>query len=413
MRKGGDPRRRLHRATSALLALTLLPVGVMVATVHSPMASMLGWTAAPDPATVRSQDTNVPMAEAFQRGLASGLFAPFSWDGNVASGPFVQFDYLDGSGPIAAYFLVNGSQTSILVDSISVAGFAPNAPPVVAGATFITADNDTTIIAHDEPTALLEIRTLSLPRSVILTFPAATTDLQVSRSDSWPAASLAFTSGGNNGRLIVGRGGLALNGTTVTASLAANDYLALRAVPGSSEHAMQRTALLDAFGSGRLAAEFALVAVSSGGWLENSARYHDDLVLESNEVQFNRAVLKLQTAGPQDGLVLLAFDPDTMPADSQHRLNVMANGVEIPEAADPLASLFALPGSTDHATYARLSMNATVLVVYVPDLSSASLEVESVALPPPGLDGPTQMAIVAAVFLVAVSAAVMFRRRPE
>ena len=411
MKVGGDPRRRLRRMATALVALTLLPVAMMVGTTHAPAARVSEWATSFDGTILRTQDVDMPSVEAMQRGRASNLFAPFEWDGQVVSGPFVQFGYDAETGTVLEYLAVNGSQRSTVIDSIRIEGFAPNAPPLISGATFAVASNYAMIIAHDEPMALLEIRTLGRPQNVSLRFPDATTGLQVSQATSWPTSSLSFTDGKDSGRVNVGRGTLQVNDTTVTASLTADDYLAVRAVPEFLEHAAERTAILDAFASGHLAAEFDLVAVSNGGWMENSAQYRAGLQMVDSSVQFGRVALSLGTPDPEGGLVLLAFDPQTMPADSLHRLVVRTNGTDIPETSDPLASLFALPGSSDRAEYVRVAMNATVVAVYVPDLSSLSLQVESLAVPPKGIDRPTQMAIVVAMFVVGAAAAIMFRRR--
>jgi hypothetical protein len=411
MKVGGDPRRRLRRTATALVALTLLPVAFMIGAAHPPATPAPGWATSFDGRVLRAQDVEMPSVEAMQRGQASNLFAPFRWDGRVVSGPFVQFVYDAETGAIQEYLAVNGSQASALIDSIRIEAFAPNAPPVVSGATFAVSSNDAMIVAHDEPMTLLEVRTLGQPQNVTLVFPGTTTGLAVSRATSWPVSTLSFTDGKGSGRVIVGRGSLQINETTVTASLAADDYLAVRAVPEFVEHAAERTAVLDAFASGRLAAEFDLVAVSNGGWMENSALYQAGLQTLDSSVQFSRVALSLGTPSAEGGLVLLAFDPQTMPVDSLHHLVVRTNGTDIPETSDPLASLFALPGSSDHPAYVRLAMNATVVAVYVPDLSSARLQIQSLPVPPKGIDRPTLIAIVAAMFVVAVAAAIMFRRR--
>ena len=386
---------------------------MMVANSHSPATASSSSGIASLPASLRTLDVALPSAEATERGQASNLFAPFSWDGLVASGPFVRFDYLAQSGTILDYRAINGSESSVIVDSITADDFDPNPTPLVGGATFAATGNSLMIVAHDEPTALLEIRTLGRAQNVTFRFPFDTTGLQAAHATMWPASTLSFTDGNLSGRMIVGHGGLAVNGTTVRASLTAQDYLALRAVPGFLEHAAERTALLDAFASGRLAAEFDLVAVSNGGWLEDSAQYHAVPGTVDSSVAFNIARVSIGMPNKTGGLVLLAFDPRTMPVDPQHRLAVRANGSDIPQTSDPLASLFSLPGSSEHATYVRLEMNATVLAVYVPDLSAATLQIQSVELPPPGIDRPTQLAIVAALFVVTLAGAVMFRRRAE
>lgn len=409
MRLGGDPRRRLRRAATALVALTLLPVAVMIATgpIYGPIHASNGSFGQ---ALVRAQDADLPAADAIQRGQESNLFAPFSWENGVVSGPFLRFGFAPATGLITDYMAVNGTATSMLINSIQIQGFTSTSTPLATGATFAAASGDAMIVVHDEPMALLEIRTLARPQNVTFHFPIGTTGLQVSHATTWPASGLSFTDGNNTGRILVGQGNLSVNGTRVSASMRAGDYLALRAVSTFAEHPAERTAVLDAFGSGRLAAEFDLVAVSNGGWLENSAQFHPGLDMVDSSVQFQRAAVRLGATTAHGGLVLFAFDPRTMPVDSQHRLVVRTNGDDIPQTVDPLASLFALPGSSDHAAYVRLSMNATVLAVYVPDLSSANLQVESIAVPSPGIDRPTQLAIVAAVFVVTVAAAIMFRR---
>ncbi len=151
--------------------------------------------------------------------------------------------------------------------------------------------------------------------------------------------------------------------------------------------------------------------MSGGGWIENSAQYETVPGPVQRSIGFSSATLQLSLRNSNDGLVLLAFDPTTMPADAAHRLTLRADGRDIPETPDPLASLLSVPGPSNRSAFARLSMNATVLAVFLPDLGSVSLSVQSVALGTDGLDRSTELAIVAAVFVVAVAAAIMFRRQ--
>ncbi len=394
----------------ALVALTLIPVAVLVAAAHAPAASPSAVGPRPHSDGLRAQDVDLPAAEALKRSEASNLFAPFAWDGQVVAGPFVAFDFTMRTGAIVGYFAVNGTNMSLLVDTVQILGFTPTSAPVISGATFSASGSAVSLTVHDEPMALLEIRSQGRARTVVLQFPTSAKDLTVARASAWPRSSLAFTVGGNHGRLLLGRGNLSINGTTVTADLQPEDYLALRAVPAFAEHAAERTAVLEAFASGRLAAEYDLVAMSSGGWLENSAQYQMGLAASSTHVEFGQADLVLGATESRGGLVLLAFDPQTMPADKHHRLAVTENGVDVPQASDPVQSLYALPGTPSRASFALLDMNATVLVVYLPDLNATPLHIESIALPLNGPDWPTELAMIAAVFVVSVAAAVMFRR---
>lgn len=401
---------RFRRAATALVALTLLPVALAVASVHAQAAAQASSLGAGPRAAIQTQDVDLPLVEALKRSEASNLFAPFAWDGQTASGPFVAFDFSARTGTVVGYFAVNETDMSLLVNTVQIMGFTPAAEPLVSGATFSASGSAVSLVIHDEPTALLEIRSQGQARRVVVQFPTETKDLAVVHATAWPRSSLAFAIGGSHGRLILGRGNLSVNGTTVTADLQPEDYLALRAVPAFAEHPAERSAVLDAFASGRLAAEYDLVAMNSGGWLEDSAQYQMGLAASSSQVEFGHAEIDLGAAVSRGGLVILAFDPQTMPADAHHRLVVTDNGLDVPKASDSAESLYALPSASSRASFALLDMNATVLVVYLPDLNATPLQIQSVPLPATGLDWPTELAMIAAAFVVSVAAAVMFRR---
>lgn len=410
MGTGWAARRRLHRAATALVALTLLPVAVLVATQHSPSPAVPTLSGR---GLLTAQDIDTPAVEALQRSQASGLFAPFSWNGQTVAGPFVTFDFVPSSGTVVGLFGVSGTQTELLVNTIEIVGFSMTTTPQVGGSTFVATGLGVTLVAHDEPTGLIEVQTTSMPRTVKIAFPDTATDLEVSQGTTWPRASVSFTIGNTTGRMIVGSGSVDLNGTTVTAQLKTSDYLALRSVPSFIEHAADRAAVLDAFASGRLAAEYDLVAMTNGQWLENVARFRPSLSMLGTGVGFGDASITLSGSGSRDGVLVLAFDPRTMPADSGHKLVVTLDGATVPETTSPLEALYTSPSSSGQASFSRLAMNATVLVLYLPSLTGSSIEVESIALPVPGLDMPTELAMVAAVLVVSVAAAAMFRRREE
>ncbi len=410
MKPGGDPRRH-RRVAAALVALTLLPVALIVGTAHPADRGLATSTVPGGVPGLRALDTELPSAEAIRRGQASNLFAPFTWDGIVASGPFIRFGYLPSSSTVLDYLAVNGSRATSILESLQVSEFSAASDPALSGATFIITSPNATVVAHDEPMGLLEIRTIGAPHTVTLQLPVGTSSLRISYSTSWPASSVAYSNGDVDGRIILGRGNLTISGTTVVASLRSQDYLAIRALPAFVDHAAEHEAILDAFASGYLAAEIDLVAVSSGGWIENFAEYHATVGTVDRSAAFSRADLQLSMPNRGGGLVLLAFDRTTMPVDDAHRLAIRANGTEVAMTSDPVASVLTAPEPAGRAAYTVLAMNATVLAVYVPNLNGTTLEIQSLALPAPALSRSTQLAIVAAMFVVAVAAVIMFRRQ--
>ncbi len=408
MKRGGDPRRR-RKAAAALVALTFLPVAFMVGIAQGGLNISSSPNAMSPAAKLQVLDTDIPSVEAVRRSQESNLFAPFSWDGLLCSGPFIRFGYLAGDDTLVNYDGVNGTQTIRLLNSVQISNFAP-APPVVSAATFIVSSRDVTVTVHDEPMGLMEIRTLDAPHTVTIQLPSDTNELRVSYSTTWPSSSLSFADHNVSGRIILGSGNLTISGTQVSASLSGADYLAIRALPEFVAQASEHEAILDAFASGRLAAEIDFVAVSTGGWIENFAEYHDSFGTINRSVEFGSAAVQLGMPDWGAGLILLAFDPSTMPADSLHRLVVLANSTEVPATSESLASLWTAAGASERPVYTRLDMNATVLGVYVPQLNGTTLEIQSISVPPPGISRATQIAIAAAMFVVAVAAVIMFRR---
>ncbi len=409
MRRGWGLRRRFHKVAAALVVLALLPVAILVAAHASAAQASTALTRS----QFSAEDVDLPAVDALQRSQASNLFAPFAWDGWTVSGPFVTFDFSESSGSLVGLMALNGSQTDLLVDTIRILGFDGVTPPQASGSTFTANGNGVSFIAHDEPTALFEVVTTNVPRTVEITFPNATSDLEVSRATGWPEASLSFTKGETTGRMIVGAGTMTVNGTRVTAQLGAYDTLAFRAVPSFLGHRAERTAILDAFASGRLAAEYEMVAMTNGGWLESGTEYNPALSMTSHGVRFEAATLALTSAPGQEGLILVAFDPQTMPSDAAHQIVVTDEGMPVPQTENPLMTLYAAPGTAPRASFSLFSMNATVLAIYLPSLSSSSLQIQSLPASPAGPDLPTEFAMVAALFVVSMAAATMFRTRRD
>ncbi|HEY7588598.1 MAG TPA: hypothetical protein VIB49_07640 [Thermoplasmata archaeon] len=407
-------RSRRAKIAAALTALAFLPLAVIAST---PVRGS-------SPTTEASRDLSglpfhasagldAPTVDAIRRGWLSGLFGSFRWDGFAAQGAFAQFSFNTATGEIVSYLARRGSESLAIVESIELVPAVAFDHVVADGPVFKATSDAVMVSAHDEPSALLGIRSGAGSRRVVFHFIDSLTNVTAqSMSTIWPQAELAFSVGETHGRLLLGTGSFNVSGAVVVANLDPNDLLAMRIVPAFAEEKAARTAVLDSFASGRLAAEFALVAKSGGGWVETSARFRNGLVTNSASVAEGSATVQLGSIADRDGLLLLAFDPKTMPADATHRLLVTLNDAEIPEVEDTTETFYAIAGSQEHAYYTRLAMNATVLAVYLPNLQSSTVQVRSLETPSPPSDViGVEIAAAAALGVVSIAAGVMFRRR--
>jgi hypothetical protein len=363
----------------------------------------------PVPFAISPQDTASPL-DAVRRASESGLFAAFAWDGYQAKGSFVQFAYGSEPGVFTQVSAILAPDTTTLVDSITIAPFTPEGMPTAFGATFLVNGSGLLVTAHDDPTALLEFRTSGTPHVVTLRFPPSVTSISpVTRSSRWPASALAFNVGATSGRLLLGGGTMNVSDDTVTANLTSTDLLVFRTVPSFAPDRLGRDALLAAFGAGRIIADFSLVAGSNGTWAENSARFRVDLSALPSAVQTSRASVLIASMRGIAGLIVIGFDPATMPGDGTHEIVVRANGNVVPQFDGDLATMIATSSAAGRASFSRMAMNATVVAVYVPGIVTMTLSISSE--PAPALiDLGTALAIFAALLVVMYAGMRMFRR---
>lgn len=352
-------------------------------------------------------------ASALLRGWRSDMFGSFAWDGMTAQGSFVQLSFSPVTGLLGPVMSRQGNESSAVVEWATSLPYSVYAPPFVDGPLFVARSENLTITAHDDASGLLEFRTLASGTVLALRLNGTVTGVTGPATATWwPQNTLSFTAGGSVGRLFLGAGSFSVTGNTVYATMSPNDLLALRITPSSADAQDLRGGVMEAFASGRLAAEFGLVATPDGGWIENSARYRRALVSAIQDVQPGNASVRLTAMAEQNGLVLLAFDPATMPADIGHRLVLETNGTAIPEVSDPYALLYGNLSPSGGPVFARLGLSATTLLVYLPSLDWTTVQVTSVPAPPAPANIGSEVAAILALALVSVAAAIMFRR-PE
>src|SRR6266704_4909974 len=258
----------LAKAAAALTVLSLLPVALSGSAPSHASAGLLpiSWSALQNPI-----DSETP--------TSSVLFGSFAYEPThgEARGTYVTFVFTEPMGPFRSYITSDEGASVQYIDSIDLGPFLSLRDyPQVRGPTFFVQGYDVEIRAHDDPTGLLEIRTMS-SREVTIELPASATNIsqhatEVTGPGSWPASSVSYTVGEDHARLVLGAGSFTVTGTQVVAHMGQSDLLVFTAVPAASPYKAEWRAVLDAIAAGQVVAEFDLVATSGGAWVENAAR---------------------------------------------------------------------------------------------------------------------------------------------
>ncbi len=393
----------LAKAAAAFTVLSLLPVALSGSAPSHVSPGLLPISTSD--ATLAPASGDVP--------FVTSLFATFGYDRGLVAGTFVQFNYNASSGSIRSYLASNVLTPVLYVGSIQILGFLPMGAPQLRGPIFDAQGYEIEMVAHDDPTGLLEIRT-DVARIVVIELPASATNISShSTPGSWPASSVSYSIGEDQARLVLGAGTFVVSGTHLAAMMATSDLLVFKAVPAESPNKAEWRAVLDAIASGQVVAEMDLVATAGGQWVENSAMYRFDVSAWPRAVTPGKASVFVGSPSPRGAVVLLAFDAATMPADATRNLTVRANDVAVNRTADALALFYAPEARADTPAYAILKLPGTVLALYLPALASTSVDVESVVPPQPSVSfaADSELAFMLALVVVAGAAAQMFRRR--
>jgi hypothetical protein len=341
---------------------------------------------------------------------SSPLFAAFHFDHGQVLGTYVQFAYDPSRGTIGSVLGLGGDAPVLYVGSIQIEGFPPARTPQAQGATFQADGYLASITAHDDPTALIQIRT-DVARTARIELPAEATNVTVQgKIGSWPASSLTYTVGGEEARFLLGAGSFRVDGIQVLAQLADSDLLVFKALPPGAAERTEWLAVLDAISAGHIVAEIDLVATSEGRWVQNIVEYRIGVAGWALDVRPGRAALQVDSLLEGGAVVLLGFDAATMPSNPSGQLQVRTNSRDANRSENPLPAF--VSDSRRGASYSVLSLPGTVVALYLPSLAAVSVEVVSSPsrTPSAGFQADQEVAMIAALAIVSVAAARMFRR---
>ncbi|TLZ92969.1 MAG: hypothetical protein E6K04_03525 [Methanobacteriota archaeon] len=281
------------------------------------------------------------------------------------------------------------------------------------GSTFEAQGYLVTITVHDDPTVLVEIRT-DVARTATIELPAGATNVSIQTAPgSWPASSVSYSVGDDQARFLLGAGTFSVSGIQIVAKMADSDLLLFKSVPPRTANRAEWLALLDAIGAGHIVAELDLVATADGRWVQNVAQYRIGVSGWALAVEPGRAAIQVDSLLPGGAVILLAFDPATMPFNASTQLRVRANAGDVNRSESPLPLFLTNGVRGGGASYSVLSFPGTVVALYLPSLAAVSVEVVSIRpeAPGSGFQAGSEVAMIAALAIVSAAAARMLRRR--
>jgi hypothetical protein len=303
-----------------------------------------------------------------ERAEQHGLFARFTYAGGNATafGRFVRFGIEPSAGSLQDVRVRAASTFGLtpLFASVTPSTYTPQDAPSVTGATLLMDGTGLDFTAHNNPLAAMTWRA-SAPVTVSF---ALAPSLQATKTDGHEAKILVGTTHAH----IVSNGAanltIATDGTTVTATLAANDTLLMRVHTLGDGSASGLHELISAFKAHRLGA-FLRIADADGTPAEDGET--GDVHASTRSIARGHIVWDVDSAQHEGRVLFLTLDNSTLDlarlAKVEARLNntLLARMANIAEVVASQVGAYAIVPSTD-------GLSVTIAVA-VPHFSSYAL----------------------------------------
>lgn len=348
---------------------------------------------------------------------ARGLHGAIQYDGSLAEGTYVTFNFDESTGRITAYSIAPGGEspttmfTSVaprpyqgLQSGTTVEGLSVT-NPMVAGPLFAHLAEAGMINVHDAPRGTLMVRTAE-DKQVDFTLAEGFT---ASRSDDGNCVDVRGPLDGSV--CVLGDGEVRVTDNVVSVQLAAGSQLMAFAQPTGA-----RSTLVDrGIAEGRVGAEVSVVDSDASQPVVYTPGFRR---IETNPVtEDGRTVgvnVVVDKATPEGTVLVFKVDKSVVNASSPRDVLVELDGEEIPRASSLRSVLN--PADTSEARYVVILGQDDILEVaaYVPHFSERTVTIQSVAeaLEDPAIrQAVIQGALVAAV--VTLAAAVAVFRKPD
>lgn len=348
-----------------------------------------------------------PSEDMYQKGVNKSLMGKMSYAYGYGQGGFVFYTVDEENGTITTYGLFTSEGEKVLIDSISVEGFAPEEVDV-HGSIAKLIDGDSIAVIHDNPTGMYHLFVGEATNvTIVLSGDMVVTENKVLNESSNLTYQLVVSDGTSTG-VIASDDPFEVteNGTVIGCSV--SEHLMIRFLPQvAHRHQWMEMVLMQAIQEGRVAAEVTLVGDGEGG-IYDTVSYRQEMNVQVQKVVRNQFKLMVQGENAQGALMLVHTEAGTMDM-SQDRLRVRLNDQDMRYAEDPLELLY---GQPEEACYTVISDGEVQqMLVYLPASTLGAISVESVD-PLAALFSPAGIAvIVGAMALVALAGVVAFRKR--
>lgn len=343
------------------------------------------------------------------------LFGKIEVTGASVHGAFVAFELGAEAGTIHNFTLSSpqGDPRRIFENlTIGGLGSSDDITITVSGSLYELTAPSGSLALHDNPAGVVMLRADEPGVTVSLDLALGMAATVEGRSPDVPVETIELVGQGFRGLVLAREGTITRQGPHITVELDAGGHLVFRALPELGVAGLENLeALLDAIKRSRVGAELSVVT-DHGEALHDLVIYRPDITLELQEVRRNRISMEVAGIGSQGTVLVLQFARSTLQATAPSDLLVAVDEKTVEWAEGANGVLSANLGLLEEPlAYASFGERGGQVLLYLPHLSTYTVELGRVPGLPGTLDVASAIALGGAAAIVVGAALVLFHRR--
>jgi len=349
--------------TAALLAMVLVPAAVAESDgpISAPAHGETGETA----------DGSPKMASCCQMKAENAyMFGVFSMEETTVDGRFLEFGYTEG----ALYdYTVTGESGVLVFESVEIQDFQSISEPKMDGAVFTMDGDGVRLMAHNNPTGMLQITSVKENVSVKVMLELAEGMVLVKSTNG----TYELAGSGMNGLIRTGGADLSVIGSTVEIEIGYAGHMMFSAMPqkgyGSYEY---RRSYMMALMNGSIDTELNVVT-SNGMSLTQKFEYQGKVQMQVRSLNKNKICVMVESHEHKGKVVSIGVDRETMGYAHRDQVRVKIDGKELKRGGSA-DEVLECSSETEGLYWVEESPDGLQALVYVPHFSEHEIVIEKI-----------------------------------
>lgn len=301
----------------------------------------------------------------------ANMFGVFNTENGMVDGRFVAFDYADGA---LFNYTLKTEEDILIISSLTIENFEPTTEPKTSGAMFMMNGTGSRIMAHNNPTGMIQVTANKDDQSVVIILELAN-GLALEKRSNGTYEVVGLT---DRAYVRVGGAEVVIKGSSIEVEIGSEGHLMFISVPvngyGGNEYRYKYT---ESVMNGSIDSELDIVT-SNGKYLTQKFNYQGKVQMKLRSMEQNRLKIMVSSEEHKGKVVGIGLDKESIGNAKKNQLQVKLDGELLIEASGAQDVLGAKQGD-EGSYYIEEHSGGYHAMVYVPEFSEHELIIEKIS----------------------------------